>query len=196
MAALGNPHSHAIHVERSLGFWFYLMSDAVLFAVLFANYAVQLHGTADGPKPYEIFELRNAAIETGLLLVSSLTFGLLSLNALSGLKDRAMLWLGVTFVLGAGFLFLEYREFSGLIAQGAGPQKSGFLSAFFALVGTHGLHVTTGLVMLIVLAVQMSTKGLTEPVLSRLYRVGLFWHFLDIIWVGVFSFVYLPGVLK
>lgn len=196
MAHVGTPHSHAMHAERSLGFWFYLMSDAVVFAILFANYIVLLPGIADGPKPQDVFELGRASAETGLLLLSSLTFGLLSISALAGRRSAALFWLCVTFLLGAGFLVLEFQEFSELIAKGAGPQRSGFLSGFFALVGTHGFHVTTGLVMLAMMGIQISTKGLTEPVLSRLYRVGLFWHFLDIIWVGVFSVVYLPGALK
>jgi len=194
MAHLGDEHSHQMHNERALGFWFYLMSDALIFSLLFANYAVLLRGMADGPKPHEIFELSRAAQETALLLLSSLTFGLTSISALSGQKSRALFWLAMTFLLGAGFLFLEFREFTELMEKGAGPQASGFLSGFFALVGTHGLHVSVGMVMIAVLGIQFITKGLTEPVLSRLYRVGLFWHFLDVIWIGIFSFVYLPGV--
>lgn len=195
MAGLGTSQSNARFAERSLGFWFYLMSDAVLFAVLFMNYIVLLPGIADGPKPNEVFELGRVAQETAILLLSSLTFGLLSISALSGRKSQALFWLGVTFVLGAAFLILELQEFRELIAKGAGPDRSGFMSGFFALVGTHGLHVTIGLAMLLAMAVQLVRKGITEPVLSRLYRVGLFWHFLDIIWVGVFSVVYLPGAL-
>jgi cytochrome o ubiquinol oxidase subunit 3 len=156
---------------------------------------VLLHGVADGPGPQQAFSLGRAAQETALLLVSSLTFGLLSISALSGRKGMALFWLAVTFALGAAFLVLELQEFKELIDKGWGPQRSGFLSGFFALVGTHGLHVTTGLIMLLVMAAQLMIKGITEPVLSRLYRVGLFWHFLDIIWVAVFSVVYLPGAL-
>lgn len=196
MAKVGTPHSNAIYAERSLGFWFYLMSDAVVFAVLFANYVVLLPGVADGPKPSEVFELGRAAKETALLLTSSLTFGFLSINALTGRKSTAQIWLCITFLLGAAFLVLEMQEFADMIRKDAGPQRSGFLSGFFALVGTHGFHVLCGLVMLIVIGIQISIKGLTEPVLSRLYRVGLFWHFLDIVWVGIFSVVYLPGVIK
>lgn len=196
MAGLGTARSNAMYAERSLGFWFYLMSDAVIFGCLFANYIVLLPGIAEGPEPHQVFELGRAATGTALLLVSSLTFGLLSISALSGKKSEALVWLIITFVLGAGFLAVELGEFRGMIAQGAGPQRSGFLSGFYALVGTHGLHVFIGLMMLIVMGLQISIKGLTEPVLSRLYRVGLFWHFLDIIWVAVFSVVYLPGVLK
>lgn len=196
MAGLGTPASHAIHGERALGFWLYLMSDAVIFAILFANYLVLSGGTAGGPGPHQVLELGRAAQETALLLTSSLTFGLMSISALSGRRAPALMWLAFTFLLGGAFLVLEFQEFRGLIAAGAGPDRSGFLSGFFALVGTHGLHVTTGMIMLLVLGVQIATRGLTEPVLSRLYRVGLFWHFLDIIWIAIFSVVYLPGALK
>lgn len=196
MAALGNEASHRIHSERALGFWIYLMSDAILFAVLFAVYGVMTFGTADGPTGHDLFSLARAAEETALLLLSSLAFGLASYTALSGRRQGALLWLLVTMALGAGFLALELSEFRDLFARGAGPQASGFLSGFFALVGTHGLHVSVGLLMLAVMVVQLLVKGLTEPVLSRLYRVGLFWHFLDLIWIGIFSFVYLPGVLQ
>lgn len=193
---LGTKKSNAIHGERALGFWFYLMSDAVIFGILFANYAVLVRGVGNGPAPHEVFELGRAAQETAILLVSSFTFGMTSICALSGQKTRALIFLIATFVLGAAFLALEVNEFATLVAEGHGPAVSGFLTGFFVLVGTHGAHVTAGMLMLAVLGYQFMTKGLTEPVLSRLYRVGLFWHFLDIIWVGIFSFVYLPGVLK
>ncbi len=196
MAALGTEGSHLIHRERAFGFWLYLMSDAVIFALLFANYGVLLRGVADGPVPHEVFELSRAAQETALLLISSLTFGMASIAALSGDRGKASLFLFVTFCLGGGFLALEMLEFSALINNGASPQVSGFLSGFFALVGTHGLHVGVGMIMLVVMMIQLQTKGLSEPVLSRLYRVGLFWHFLDVIWIGIFSFVYLPGVMQ
>ena len=192
----GDAHSNAIHSERALGFWLYLMSDAIIFALLFANFAVLLPGVGHGPHPYQVLELGRAAQETAFLLLSSLTFGLASINALSAKKQQALVWLAVTFVLGACFLYLELNEFRSLIADGAGPQVSGFLSGFFGLVGTHGLHVTAGMIMIVVMIVQIWTKGITEPVLSRLYRVGLFWHFLDIIWIAIFTFVYLPGVMK
>ncbi|OWY59136.1 hypothetical protein B7486_76190 [cyanobacterium TDX16] len=130
-----------------------------------------------------------------LLLVSSTTFGIASLQVKAGNRGAVLGWLAVTFLLGAGFVFLEIREFAGLIAQGAGPDRSGFLSAFFTLVGTHGVHVSMGLLWILILSAQVMTKGLTLPVASRLYRLGLFWHFLDIAWVGIFSIVYLPGLL-
>lgn len=182
--------------ERALGFWFYLISDAILFAVLFANYAVLLGGTAGGPGPSDLFTMWRVVAETALLLTSSLTFGLMNYAALSQKKTEASFWLVVTIVLGGAFLVLELGEFASMAAEGATPQRSGFLSGFFALVGAHGLHVAFGLVMLITMLVQFQTKGLTRPVLSRLYRVGMFWHFLDLIWVGIFSFVYLPGLMS
>lgn len=183
------------HEQRALGFWLYLMGDAVIFALLFATYAIMIPGTAGGPTGKQLFDLNNAAIETVLLLVSSMTFGFASLSAKAGNRVAVLGWLAVTFLLGAGFVFLEIREFAGLIAQGAGPDRSGFLSAFFTLVGTHGVHVTMGLLWILILSAQVMTKGLTLPVASRLYRLGLFWHFLDIAWVGIFSIVYLPGLL-
>ena len=189
-------HAPQPQSERALGFWFYLISDAILFAVLFANYAVLLLGTAGGPTPADLFTMWRVIAETALLLTSSLTFGLMSYAALSQQKTKATFWLIVTILLGAAFLVLELGEFSEMAAKGAVPQRSGFLSGFFALVGAHGLHVTFGLLMLITLFVQIRTKGLTHPVLSRLYRIGLFWHFLDLIWIGIFSFVYLPGLLS
>lgn len=181
--------------QRALGFWLYLMGDAVIFALLFATYAIMIPGTAGGPTGKQLFDLNNAALETALLLVSSMTFGFASLSVQAGNRSAVLGWLGVTFVLGAGFIFLELREFTGLIAQGAGPDRSGFLSAFFTLVGTHGVHVSMGLLWILILGAQVVAKGLTAPVASRLYRLGLFWHFLDIAWVGIFSIVYLPGLL-
>jgi cytochrome o ubiquinol oxidase subunit III len=183
------------HAQRALGFWLYLMGDAVIFALLFATYAIMIPGTAGGPTGKQLFDLDNAAIETALLLISSMTFGFASLSVKAGNRSAVLAWLAVTFLLGAGFVFLEVREFAGLIAQGAGPDRSGFLSAFFTLVGTHGVHVTMGLLWIVILSGQVMSKGLTLPVASRLYRLGLFWHFLDIAWVWIFSIVYLPGLL-
>jgi len=181
--------------QRNLGFWLYLMSDAVIFALLFATYAIMIRGTDGGPTGKQLFDLNNAALETVLLLVSSTTFGFASLSARTGNRGGAIGWLAVTFLLGVGFVFLEVREFAGMIAVGAGPDRSGFLSAFFTLVGTHGVHVTMGLLWILIMSAQIVLKGLTAPVVSRLYRLGLFWHFLDIAWVGIFSIVYLPGLL-
>jgi cytochrome o ubiquinol oxidase subunit III len=193
-----SPHEREeseTHEQRAFGFWLYLMSDAVIFALLFATYAIMLRGTAGGPTGKELFDLNNAALETALLLVSSMTFGFASVFVRAGRRDLVLGWLAVTFLLGLGFVILEVREFAGLIAQGAGPDRSGFLSAFFTLVGTHGAHVSMGLLWIVVLSAQVATKGLTLPVTSRLFRLGLFWHFLDIAWVGIFSIVYLPGLV-
>lgn len=183
------------HEERAFGFWLYLMSDAIIFALLFATYLVMKDNLAGGPGSADLFDLSNAFAETMLLLTSSLTFGFAALSADAGKRGAALAWLTVTFGLGAAFLALELHEFAAMIAQGAGPDRSGFLSAFFTLVGTHGLHVSGGLIFIAVMISQIALKGLTPPVASRLFRLGLFWHFLDIVWIGIFSVVYLPGVL-
>ncbi len=185
----------ATHEQRAFGFWLYLMGDAVIFALLFATYIIMVKNTAGGPSGKDLFDLKNAGIETALLLVSSTTFGFASLCSRTGNRGAVIAWLLVTFVLGASFVFLEIREFAGMIAIGAGPDRSGFLSAFFTLVGTHGLHVSVGLVWILIMCGQIMLKGLSVPVTSRLFRLGLFWHFLDIAWVGIFSIVYLPGLL-
>ncbi len=192
------PHAGAgqdIYEEKALGFWLYLMSDAIIFALLFATYVVMAPNHAGGPTGQEVFSLGRAFAETMLLLCSSITFGFASVAMRLGNRRVMFNWLAVTFVLGAGFLALEINEFTGMVQEGAGPQRSGFLSAFFTLVGTHGLHVTMGLVWILILSSQALVKGLTPAVVSRLFRLGLFWHFLDIVWIGIFSIVYLPGVL-
>lgn len=191
----GGSEAVEIHEQRSLGFWLYLMSDAVIFALLFMTYGIMVGNTDGGPTGKSLFSLSNAAYETALLLVSSTTFGFASLASRDGNRGAVLGWLAITFVLGAGFVFLEVREFLGMINAGAGPDRSGFLSAFFTLVGTHGVHVSTGLVWILIMSGQVMVKGLTLPVTSRLFRLGLFWHFLDIAWVGIFSVVYLPGLL-
>lgn len=181
--------------QRAFGFWLYLMSDAILFALLFATFAVMVDNTAGGPAGKSLFSLSNTFIETMTLLVSSITFGFASIAMRAGNKSGVLLWLFVTFLLGVGFVCLEIREFHGMIEAGAGPDRSGFLSSFFTLVGTHGLHVSSGLIWILVIAAQVQIKGLTGPVTSRMSRLALFWHFLDIVWIGIFSVVYLPGIL-
>lgn len=181
--------------EKAFGFWLYLMSDAMIFALLFATYVVMISGTAGGPSGKELFSLPRAFAETMLLLVSSTTFGFANLVAPTKQRGAVLGWLLATLVFGLGFIALELREFTGMIAAGAGPDRSGFLSAFFTLVGTHGLHVSFGMICILVMMGQVAIKGLTRPVASRLFRLGLFWHFLDIVWIGIFSVVYLPGVL-
>lgn len=181
--------------ERDFGFWIYLMSDAIIFALLFATFLVLRDGTAGGPTGHDVFDIGRTFVETMLLLASSVSFGMASVAVAARNRSAVIAWLIVTFALGAGFIGLELSEFAGMIAQGAGPDRSGFLSAFFTLVGTHGLHVSGGLVWIAVMVVQVLLKDLTVPVVSRLFRLGLFWHFLDIVWIGIFSVVYLPGVL-
>jgi len=176
------------------GFWIFLLSDIVMFSALFAAYAVLVHATAGGPSGAQLFNQVSVAIETACLLVSSYTCGLMSLAVGSQRLVRTYVAAAVTFVLGAAFLTLELREFAGMIAAGATPQRSAFLSAFFTLVGCHGLHVTAGLIWLVVMMVQLAVKGFRATVERRLFCFALFWHALDIIWVWLFTVVYLMGV--
>jgi cytochrome o ubiquinol oxidase subunit III len=176
------------------GFWVFLLSDIVMFAALFAAYAVLVRATAGGPSGAQLFSQVNVAIETACLLASSYTCGLMSLAFRS--RRRVGFYLGavVTFALGAAFLGLEINEFAGMIDRGATPQTSAFLSAFFTLVGCHGLHVAVGLIWLVVMMAQVAVKGFRPTVERRLLCFSLFWHALDIIWVGLFTVVYLMGV--
>ena len=178
------------------GFWIFLMSDAVLFALLFAIYGTQLAATAGAPGPAAEFKLGPAFTETVILLTSSLTFGLSGI-ALKYDRTRTalVLWLGVTLLLGLAFLGFEVRDFATMFGDGATPDRSGFLSAFFALVPTHGLHVAAGCIWIVVMLVQIAVHGTDGRVKLDLMRLGLFWHFLDIIWIAIFSIVYLQGVL-
>lgn len=178
--------------EPKFGFWLYLMSDAILFGLLFATFVVMSNNLAGGPGGRELFDITNLAVQTGFLLASSLTVAIAHLAALGGRVGPAIAWMALTILLGAGFLFFELRELSGFITTGAGPDRSGYLSAFFTLVGTHGLHVTAGIIWGVTLIAQLAIKGARPAVLSRLSRLTLFWHFLDIVWIGVFSLVYLP----
>ena len=177
------------------GFWLYLMTDCILFACVFATYAVLVNHTAGGPSGKDIFELPYVLGETALLLVSSCTYGFAMIAAHRGFKGQTLAWLAATFVLGAGFIGMEINEFHHLIAEGFGPDKSAFLSSFFTLVGMHGLHVTAGLVWMIVMMLQVSRRGLTDRNNTRLMCLSLFWHFLDIVWICVFTIVYLMGVV-
>jgi cytochrome o ubiquinol oxidase subunit III len=175
------------------GFWIFLLSDIIMFSGLFAAYAVLSGETAGGPTGRELFDLRNVFIETMCLLVSSYTCGLQALSAERRQPDRFYIFAVLTFVLGAAFLYIEISEFAGMVAKGAGPSRSAFLSAFFTLVGMHGAHVTSGLLWLVYMVAQVVVKGLRPNVLRRLLCFSLFWHALDIIWVGVFTLVYLMG---
>ena len=176
------------------GFWVFLLSDIIMFSALFAAYAVLVHATAGGPTGARLFNQVSVALETACLLASSYTCGLMSL-AVNSRRQIATYWGAlVTFVLGATFLALEIREFVGMIAIGATPQRSAFLSAFFTLVGCHGLHVTVGLIWLAVMMAQVAIMNFRPVVQRRLQCFSLFWHTLDIIWVAIFSVVYLMGV--
>ncbi|CAN7423751.1 cytochrome o ubiquinol oxidase subunit III [Agrobacterium tumefaciens] len=179
----------------SLGFWLYLMSDCLIFATLFATYAVVGRNYAAGPSGADLFDLKLVAINTGFLLLSSITYGFAMLEMEKQKVKATLVWLGVTGLFGLAFLAVELYEFHHLIAEGAGPQRSAFLSAFFALVGTHGLHVTFGIIWLVTLMFQVAKHGLIAANKRRLMCLSMFWHFLDVIWIGVFSFVYLMGVL-
>jgi cytochrome o ubiquinol oxidase subunit 3 len=178
-----------------LGFWMYLMSDCLIFACLFAAYAVLGRSYAGGPTGAELFDLPLVAINTSLLLLSSITYGFAMLEMEKKKRQTTLSWLAVTGLLGIGFICLELYEFIHLIHQGAGPQRSGFLTSFFALVSTHGLHVFFGIIWLITLMFQIGRYGLTPENGRRLMCLSMFWHFLDVVWIGVFTFVYLMGVL-
>ena len=179
-----------------LGFWLYLMSDCLIFAVLFAIYAVLGRSYAAGPSGADLFDLPLVAVNTAMLLLSSITYGFAMLDMQRKRVTPVLVWLGITGLFGLAFLGLELYEFQHLIHQGAGPQRSAFLSAFFALVGTHGLHVTFGIVWLVTLMVQVSRHGLIAENRRRLLCLSMFWHFLDVVWIGVFTFVYLMGSLQ
>ncbi|WP_226579842.1 cytochrome o ubiquinol oxidase subunit III [Acuticoccus sediminis] len=192
---LTDEHAHESGGSTMLGFWIYLMSDCLIFASLFATYGVLSQATAGGPGAAELFELPLVAINTTMLLLSSITYGFGMLAMEKGSVPQVQRWLVVTGLFGAAFIGIELYEFAHLIHEGAGPGRSAFLSAFFALVGTHGLHVTVGIVWLIVLMVQVRKLGLIAANRRRLMCLSLFWHFLDVIWIGVFTFVYLLGAL-
>ena len=180
-------------VVVAYGFWIFILSDMVMFSALFAAYAVLSGNTAGGPTGAELFNLRSVFIETICLLLSSYTCGIGVLSAERRDPARLLIFAALTFLLGAAFLFIEVTEFVGMVGKGAGPSRSGFLSAFFTLVGTHGVHVASGLIALVYLVAQVIAKGLQAAVLRRLLCWSLFWHALDIVWVGVFTLVYLMG---
>jgi cytochrome o ubiquinol oxidase subunit III len=179
-----------------LGFWIYLMSDALIFATLFATFGVLGTAYAGGPTAKEIFELPLVAVNTAILLVSSITYGFAMIAMQQGKLRGTQAWLAITGLLGIAFVCVELYEFGNLIAEGATPQRSAFLSAFFTLVGTHGLHVSFGILWLGVMLVQLAQRGLHAENQRRLMCLSMFWHFLDVVWIGVFTFVYLLGVLR
>lgn len=186
-------HPADLFDKTVFGFWIYIMTDCILFATFFATYAVLHSATAGGPSAKDLFNLPHALAETLLLLTSSFTCGLAMLAAHKQQKLQTLLYFGATFILGAAFLFLELKEFHELVAEGNTWQKSAFLSSFFALVGCHGLHITSGLIWILVMVPLVVVRGLTDSTLRRLTCLSLFWHFLDVIWVLIFTFVYLMG---
>lgn len=179
--------------KHIFGFWVYLMSDLVIFGVLFASYAVLQGNTFGGPSGQQLFSMPSALAETLVLLTSSFTCGLALLAARSQKVNATIAWLSVTFILGATFLTLELTEFSRFVAMGDSWTRSAFLSSFFGLVGTHGLHISVGLLWIVVAIVQLKVRGLTPAITSKLTRFTLFWHFLDIVWIFIFTMVYLLG---
>lgn len=179
------------------GFWVFLMSDAVLFALLFATYGVMLYATVGGPTPASEYKILPAFLETLALLTSSFTFGVASVAMKHGSSRRQLLgWMAVTLVLGAAFLGMELHDFATMFRGGAYPTRSGYLSSFFALVPLHGLHVFFGCIWIVVMMVQVMTFGLDARVKVNILRLGLFWHFLDIVWIAIFSVVYLQGLIR
>jgi cytochrome o ubiquinol oxidase subunit 3 len=185
------PDTVAIHI---FGFWIYLMSDLILFAALFATFEVLSGSYAGGPTGKDLLDLTYTFGETMFLLFSSVMCGLAMLAVHKRRKSSVLAGLAVTFLLGLGFISMEINEFCHMIAAGNGPGRSAFLSSFFTLVGTHGTHVSFGLLWMAVMMGQVARKGLTTPVRSRLVRLSMFWHFLDIVWIGIFTFVYLMEV--
>ena len=191
-----DEHPHPEGHSTMLGFWIYLMSDCLIFAILFACYAVMGGNFAAGPGPKDLFDLNLIALNTAMLLFSSITYGFAMIAMQRGKARMVQTWLAVTGLFGLAFLAIELYEFAHLIHIGATPQRSAFLSAFFTLVGTHGLHVTFGLIWLMTLIVQVGRHGLIPANQRRIACLSLFWHFLDVIWIGVFTFVYLMGMLQ
>ena len=194
---LGAAHADSNESAEELlfGFWVFLMTDAILFGLLFATYAAMRDSTAGGPGPHELFDIKSAFMETAALLASSFTYGMASLSLKYGRRRGPLLsWLCVTLALGIFFLGFEVHDFVSMFHKGAGPDRSGFLSAFFALVPLHGLHVASGCIWIVAMMAQMAIYGVDKHVKLGLLRLGLFWHFLDIVWVAIFSVVYLGGL--
>lgn len=189
-----DPHQDTF-AKTFLGFWMYLMTDCVVFATLFATYAVLHNSTFGGPSSRDLFNLSTAFVETMILLFSSVTCGFGILAAVHNKKNWVVVWFAVTVLLGASFVGIELHEFTHLVQEGNSWQKSAFLSSFFTLVGTHGLHVSFGLLWMIVMMVQVFILGITIDTFRRLVVFSLFWHFLDLVWIFIFTFVYLMGVI-
>ena len=193
----GHEHHHDSSGIKLFGFWVYLMTDLLIFATVFATFAVLSNSFAGGPTAKEMLRpgLHLVLVETFALLFSSITYGMAMLATYRGDKGAVLRWLGITFLFGAAFISIELYEFRHLIHEGAGPQVSAYWSAFFTLVGTHGLHVSAGLLWMLVLMFQVGSRGLTDTNKTRVGLLSLFWHFLDVVWICVFTVVYLMGVL-
>lgn len=189
-----DPHQDTFS-KATLGFWMYLMTDCILFATLFITYAVLRNETFGGPSSRELFHLPTAFIETMILLLSSVTCGFGILSSLQNRKNAVLFWLAISFVFGASFVAIELSEFTHLVHAGNSWSRSAFLSSYFTLVGTHGFHVSIGLLWLIVVMAQVFWHGITSITFRRLVVFSLFWHFLDLVWIFIFTFVYLAGVL-
>jgi len=183
-------------IVTAFGFWIFLLSDIVMFSAFFATYAVLVGNTDGGPSGRELFNLGDVGLETAFLLLSSFTCGIASIGARAHSGSWFYSAMAATFILGAGFLSIELREFASMVARGAGPTRSAFLSAFFTLVGCHGLHITAGLLWLLTMMAQVFAKGYRADILRRMHCFSLFWHALDIIWVAIFTVVYLMAVTQ
>ena len=191
-----DEHDHPEGSSTMLGFWLYLMSDCLIFAMLFATFGVLGSNYAAGPSPKDLFDLPLVALNTSMLLLSSITYGFAMLTMDKNRIASTQIWLAITGLFGLAFISIELYEFAHMIHEGATPQRSAFLSSFFTLVGTHGLHVTFGIVWLVTLMVQVARRGLIPANRRRLMCLSMFWHFLDVVWIGVFTFVYLMGMLR
>jgi cytochrome o ubiquinol oxidase subunit 3 len=191
-----DEHAHPEGYSTSLGFWIYLMSDCLIFAMLFAVFGVLGGNYAAGPAPKDLFDLKLVAVNTSMLLLSSITYGFAMLTMEQNKIGQTQMWLAITGLFGLAFIGIELTEFAHMIHEGATPQRSAFLSSFFTLVGTHGLHVTFGIIWLLTLMFQVGRHGLSVENGRRLMCLSMFWHFLDVIWIGVFTFVYLMGMLR
>jgi cytochrome o ubiquinol oxidase subunit 3 len=192
---VATSEKRAAEYKTLFGFWVYLMTDCILFASLFATFAVLRHNTFGGPGGADLFSLPFVLAETLILLTSSFTCGLGMIYANRGVKNACLILFGITFLLGASFLGLEIHEFQKLAAEGNSWRRSGFLSAFFTLVGTHGAHISAGLIWMAIMLVRVKQRGMTPVNLQRLKMLSMFWHFLDIVWIFIFSIVYLFGVI-
>ena len=191
-----HEHDHEAGGSTMLGFWIYLMSDCLIFAILFATFGVLGANYAAGPAPRDLFDLPLVAVNTSMLLLSSITYGFAMLTMQQNKVAQTQIWLLITGLFGVAFISIELTEFAHMIHEGATPQRSAFLSSFFTLVGTHGLHVTFGIVWMFTLMVQVARYGLAPANMRRLNCFSMFWHFLDVVWIGVFTFVYLMGMLR